>query len=126
MNYIILSSLLVTALVYAVYRGPFADRKPWNVRWLFGVGLAIFVYMLGIWSEVLWFRSTDSATTLWSMLWEQRGGAFVCGVFSAGIACISTTNLSRSNRWLVVILATLAGAVSGTGAGELINLLGAG
>jgi hypothetical protein len=78
--------------------------------------------MLGIWSEILWFRSTDVATSLWSMIWARRGGVLICGAFAAMIACIATPSFSSSTRWLIVTVATLAGAVSGLGIWEFFDL----
>ncbi len=115
MLYIIIAGLIAIGLVYATYRAPFAANVPRVVHWLLGIGLLCFIYLHGLWSEILWLRSNDQASSLVSMASEHPGDVVLSTVFAAAIAYIYCANRRGLERWLLITAAAVSGAVTALG-----------
>ena len=112
---LIVIGIVCIGLVYVVYKAPFATRVPTPVHWLLGIGLLFFIYLLGIWLEILWVRSTNENTSLVSMVWEQRGIVLLGATFAGAVAYICSANSSAGSRWLLIATGVVAGAISSLG-----------
>lgn len=120
---LVVIGMFCIGLAYAAYKAPFISRVPTPIHWLLVIGLLFFVYLLGIWLEILWVRSTNQNTSLVSMAWEQRNIVLLGAIFAAAVAYIcsvgskagSSAISSMGNRWLIIAAAALAGAISSLG-----------